>query len=628
MLLEMRAEDFCCFRKIRLKLDRQGLVWIGGENNDTDAADNNAAGKTTLFKALTWCLFGDVIDGERGDKVIRHGAKRAIVETDLEGEWTVRRERKKGAPKVSLLHKGKTVEMDKKGVQAKINELIGLDFKAFKNTVLYGQNDSARFADPRLRDAERKDMLHCILRTEVLKGCHVTALARAKSIKGEIGVIEHEMEKADMRHGDARAQRDRVIAKEAEWGALRESRVEEAKSEALGLKQQAQLAIDSAPDVSELEAEQERLQGEYEDAKEAKEMAEAFKATFHAWQLAVSDKRSEIVVLQSEVAKLSEQIKRLKGDKCPLCTGNLKAGRGHDHRAGLLKEREDLAVHESTLEYESDVLQKSCRHSSEKAEQLGKKANLAPIQSALFKNKLLIQQAEFTAERAKGLLNQARASIVRMKAILNEENPHAESVEAWSGKLKKYIRKVEMSKSSLKERSEELSQIDFWVRGFSGQGLPSFILDSVMPYITERANHYLEILADGDITMEFSTQRELKSDKDKYRDEIDIRWMAEGVENYPPSGGQLRKMEIATDLALMDLTETREGAGLNIFIADEILDGLDAEGTDRVLQLLHQLRSRRGTIFVISHQPSMGEIFEKSITVIKQDGESRLEYAA
>ena len=83
-------------------------------------------------------------------------------------------------------------------------------------------------------------------------------------------------------------------------------------------------------------------------------------------------------------------------------------------------------------------------------------------------------------------------------------------------------------------------------------------------------------------------------------------------------------MEIATDLALMDLTETREGAGLDLFIADEILDGLDGEGTARVLKLLHELRARRGSVFVISHQASMAEIFEKSIRVVKDGGISTL----
>ncbi len=154
--------------------------------------------------------------------------------------------------------------------------------------------------------------------------------------------------------------------------------------------------------------------------------------------------------------------------------------------------------------------------------------------------------------------------------------------------------------------------------------MPSYVLDGVMKHITDRANYYLDILSDGDIIIEFKTQRELKSSKGDFRDEIDIRWTVEGIEGYSPSGGQQRKIEIATDLALMDLAEAHEGTKPSLFIADEILDGLDSEGVDRVLLLLQKLRSRRETIFVISHQPSMGEIFEKSFHVVKDEGISTL----
>jgi DNA repair exonuclease SbcCD ATPase subunit len=39
---------------------------------------------------------------------------------------------------------------------------------------------------------------------------------------------------------------------------------------------------------------------------------------------------------------------------------------------------------------------------------------------------------------------------------------------------------------------------------------------------------------------------------------------------------------------------------------------------------LEELRKKRGTIFVISHQPNLGEIFENSITVVKKKGVSKI----
>jgi len=199
-LVSVEATDFGPFKHIMLPLQNQGLVWVGGENRDTKAADSNGAGKTSLLKAVTWCLYGDTIDGERGDKVIHKGAKRAKVVTLLDGDWKVDRQRAKGSPKLQLIQPdGKAWQGSKEDIQAKVIEMVGVDFKAFKNTVLYGQNDSARFANPKTRDGERKDMLHRIMRTEVLKQCHDEIKVQAKVVKDELKELATEIETLEAR---------------------------------------------------------------------------------------------------------------------------------------------------------------------------------------------------------------------------------------------------------------------------------------------------------------------------------------------------------------------------------------------------------------------------------------------
>jgi DNA repair exonuclease SbcCD ATPase subunit len=237
-----------------------------------------------------------------------------------------------------------------------------------------------------------------------------------------------------------------------------------------------------------------------------------------------------------------------------------------------------------------------------------------------------IAAATAAVERSEMMISVARKELESVKAIKAEVNPYTEQLAASKAALKQFQDQLAVLSEQQAVMLEEQAHIEFWVRGFSNQGLPSYVLDSVMPFITTRTNHYLNTLADGDIVMRFDTQRILKSKKDELRDEIDISWEIEGIDdNPPPSGGQFKKMEIATDLSLMDLVASREGKHLDILMMDEVLDGLDDEGRQRVLQLLHALRSRRGTIFVISHEVDMAEIFEKSIVVTKEGGTSTLE---
>lgn len=61
-LYSISASNFGPYEKFELPLYKQGLIWVGGINNDTDAADSNGSGKSSIFKAITWGLYGETID--------------------------------------------------------------------------------------------------------------------------------------------------------------------------------------------------------------------------------------------------------------------------------------------------------------------------------------------------------------------------------------------------------------------------------------------------------------------------------------------------------------------------------------------------------------------------------------
>jgi DNA repair exonuclease SbcCD ATPase subunit len=236
-----------------------------------------------------------------------------------------------------------------------------------------------------------------------------------------------------------------------------------------------------------------------------------------------------------------------------------------------------------------------------------------------------LEAARSVKSEAQEWIEKAQRAVAEAKTIKTESNPHDEALETANKQVKAAIKESEGHEVRRIELEEQMAYTQFWVRGYSPQGLPSFLLDAVMPFLTDKANEYLEVLADGDITMSISTQRELKSQKDAVKDEIDIRWIIEGNEGVAKSGGQRTKMNLGMDMSLMDLAASREGIQLDMLLIDEALDGLDRPGTARVLKLLQKMRKRRGTIFVISHNDDMVDMFEKGICVVREDGVSRVE---
>jgi len=633
-LYDLQIYNFGPYEDVRLMLYQQGLVWITGENRDTNAADNNGCGKTGLFRALTWCLWGETIDGEKGDKVIREGQTSARVEVRLREApkqfWTIWRERRKGSPKLGLTQPdGNGFKADKKAVQDKINELLGLDYHAFKNTVLYGQGDISRFAHPRTKDADRKAMLHCIMRTDILTRAHKVALERAKAQRKAIEAKQAELDKAEARMGEHDI--PVIAANHASWEAYRKENIARFRDNAKEWKAKADELLEvpemaGLEDVDQLNAELSGMNIALDEARAAMQGASKLADLLNKADEVRYGLENKIERQKTQLEQIDEQLKALDGDTCPLCESPLTEGHGRDQvRAlGVARRTANVQLKQLKLKHKKAEAERAERkvaydHELELTEQVtelahemeGLRERIKAAESVLERAR---QQRDQFIEKAKGCIEQA-------KGWATQGNPYEEQLEAARKKvahLKKVAKKL---KVELKAEYNELAYLEFWVRGFSNQGMPSYMLDSVMPYITERANHYLETLADGDIKMVFDTQRELKSSKGDYRDEIDIQWEVEGVaDSYPPSGGQLKKMEIAADLALMDLVASREGGRLDLLMLDEVLDGLDAEGCHRVIRLLQELRRYRGTIFVISHEAEVSEAFEKAITAIKEGG--------
>lgn len=634
MIREVRAWDFCGYAELKLRLDKQGLVWVAGDNRDTRAAISNGAGKTTLFKVVTWPLFGKTIDGERnhdpGDKIIRHGTKRALVEVDLDTGWMIRRERKKGSPRLALIQPdGAPWEGGGKAeVQTKIIELIGMDFDAFRNTILYGQNDTARWASAHISDAQRKDMLHKLLRSEVLGKCSV--IARQRATEARKVMTDLEARAGSLRASMAEIDLDRLQKRAKAWDVERAERAEALLAEVKELKARAESVKAAANEVPRLRIALDGAQAELAAAEAAADggMSEARQAVIAALRRSAAGHEDGIREAVSLRRQAERDLAALRGKKCGVCDAPLNEGAPAVKIATLEGVVKVAIAGEkvATQQRDADLKQiKAAEAQEAKAQAAQREATAIARRLAGLEREL--GAAEGAAERARGFVARAKDKVEAYKAAQAEVNPHHSAVEEAQARAAAIQTKLDAMAPEREAASRDAAMMDFWTRGFGAQGLPSFILDSVMPYLTERANHYLETLADGDITMEFSTQRELKSDKGALRDEIAITWTIEGIAGYAPSGGQQRKMEVATDLALMDLAEAREGSGLSLFMADEILDGLDAEGTERVMSLLQELRTRRGTVFVISHSSSMHELFERQLTVVKEGGISRVEAA-
>ena len=146
-------------------LGSNGLYLITGDTG---------AGKTTIFDAISFALFGEASGKERGKGMLRSDFAKEKTKTFVELDfvsgsrlYTIKRTtRKTGQDVVMTLPDGSTVSGDR-NVKQKVAEVVGLDRNQFTQIVMIAQNDFLRFLNSGTDD--RLKILRHIFATEHLQ---------------------------------------------------------------------------------------------------------------------------------------------------------------------------------------------------------------------------------------------------------------------------------------------------------------------------------------------------------------------------------------------------------------------------------------------------------------------------
>jgi DNA repair exonuclease SbcCD ATPase subunit len=622
------GEDFGCFANVEMALSKQGLVLIQGENRDTTAADSNGSGKSTLFKMLSWVLFGRTVDEIKGDTVIRAGQKRARVAIDFRVEgrgFTAERTKTRNKPETLKVYYTKNKKSlgarTLKEAQALLEETLSLDWLAFKNTVLYGQGDILHFADPRTTDVQRKAVLTKILRLERIDTARAEArrlknlaVANQSKIEGELIGIESQLEMLDTAD---------LVDLSRVWERARKERITAAQED----------VDETRADLSEVAKANKSLKKLRRTLKGVQEILDEFTMEeaakdplvdqLNEIQNSMTHGHYELQTNQRARDELAERLDRFSSGECSEC--------GAPSDSPSMKTMAEAAQNDhQTAQAACEATERALEEA--RAEKADLEAQVAAIEESVkdrddWADKwAMIMDRIREAEAVAGREDVLERSLERLEGDLeratSEENPHKLKIAEWTKKAAALRGEVDEKTAEAALSQQEAGVYAFWVEGFGPAGLPSYLMDSVVPVVAAQANKYLEILSDGDLKIKLDTLTTLKGGG--VREKLNFTTTVEGQEDVPMSGGQLKKVTLATDLALMDLLSKREGAAVDLLLLDEVLDGLDAAGRSRIMDLLSHLRSQRSTIIVISHDPEIVEKFGKTITVTKKNGIARL----
>ncbi|MBN1224913.1 MAG: hypothetical protein JXB23_16815, partial [Candidatus Aminicenantes bacterium] len=159
----------------------------------------------------------------------------------------------------------------------------------------------------------------------------------------------------------------------------------------------------------------------------------------------------------------------------------------------------------------------------------------------------------------------------------------------------------------------EAAYIQYWERAFGYGGIPSFLLESSATFLNTQANHYTAISCDSDLDIRFQT-----TTKGKEKFAIDVMHV-DGASKYAGiSGGERKRADICIAQAIQDMCRGYGKRPIDLVFYDEPFEHLDAEGVSGVMELLQDVSKRVGTVLVVTHDPELKSMFEKTIKVVKE----------
>lgn len=634
--LELELQNFLTIGKAEIDLADRGLILIQGENEQDSSAKSNGAGKSSIVDGLCWVLHGVTARGITGDSVVNRTAKKecvGMVKIEDDGAiYRVTRHRKHSTNKNALLvdkldamgmvETSLTKGTDKE-TQEVVNTILGCSYEVFTSSIYAGQEKMPDL--PAMTDKFLKVLIEEAAGVQMLEKAHEIARAKLKTEKLKADEIKSALQLAiDRIHLTSKTLED-TKQKEKEFDETKRDRVKAKLAGVLAEQEAIKQAEDHKAKFDEpaLLSGKSRLEAAIASAKATNDAAtekhNAWKKSAHEAQLLQRDYDHKANSVRSQVAEI-KSINSLVGTGCKECGKTIC---DHDIEAARTAKRaaaESAAVEAKALKATADAKLAE----SKELEQIAAAAQTVDVVELSNKVRTIENMLNSLAS-VNSKIDMHNSNIAAIKKAANElyveVNPFTESVKNYEKTLDG-LKAKQVELESMFEKANELVDLHTAAVGVYGQGgVRAHILDTVTPFLNDRTRDYLGALSDGNIHATWTTLT--TTAKGELKEKFSIAVTNDcGSDSFAGlSGGEKRKVRLATALALQDLVASRATKPIQLFIGDEIDDALDEAGIERLMSVLERKARERGTVLVISHN-DLKHFIDQSVTVVKKGGQS------
>jgi len=559
--------DFKSIAHLKFKLNRgPGVHFVCGRNKLYPRLQSNGVGKSSIFSALCWVLFGRTEDGLRGPDLVpwrNGGHPRVVLRATVDG----------AEHRIGRGHNPNSLVLDGDDVsQETIENLIGYDFYTFVNTQLLGQDQKLFFDKP---PADKLRLFADVLNLEPWDRRSDKAKRASEALQREVDTEQATLEVLTRQHQEAKQQYETSKSEADEWQRGLEQRL-------------AQLDKDLADAKKRLEP----LQEKYDRARLAYDGAEM---EIEPLRRGIAQLNEYLRIEARELTRLelaAETARQLRDGTCPTC--GQRVTRKHKHDPGPLKlaKQKDRDLREQLQRLTESLAQ-------------------------------FLQRSQ----AARAIIDQVQPAVAELGAKVrltsDRRNVEAEAGNPLRQQLADLRRRRDRLKADIDQRSEglarkrsRLSRTETWVKGFKDIKLN--IIEEVLDDLQLTANALLEQVGLIGWELVFDVERETQRGNIVRGLNVLIR----SPENADPvkwecwSGGEGQRLRLLGALALAEVLLNRAGVEPGLEILDEPTQGLSPQGVRDLVDTLAERGSLLGrTILLVDQNLVPSDKFQTQVVI-------------
>jgi DNA repair exonuclease SbcCD ATPase subunit len=573
----------------------QGMFLVKGENLDNELTRSNGAGKSNLFAAVSYCLFGHTPNGKEADSVINWVAGNncsVVLEFELSGnQYRVERYRKHKKNKNNLfvfINGEDRSEHTAKASQLLVNSIIGIEPSMFNSIIILAQGLENRFSQ--LKETARRDLIQGIRNNLIWDKARELAKRDLSEVTAKLQNVATQIFSANT-----------IIATKKQLIRDLMTRIERLNENLISISVDSGLGALNSTMTSMTKEEEELndlLDRNSKSIIEIENQIDEYNNNLIPIREQYSEKKTRYEIANSRVNNPTT--------RCNSC-GTILSQATDDELSQLKSEVTKLFNEVTNLKQQGETINVKIVELKQKKSNLQQGSSDASIR---------IRQIQ---QKSKQIIDEINTIGNQERSICNEISYNTSQAQLEQQEISvlcdQIISKTE-EQTILQETQLRLQQID---KIFSPKGIPAFLLNQDIEFLNSRLIVYSEYLFSSEI---ISLDSGLNESGEVSKLNIQMLNNTNGrITDYTDrSGGERRRMDLAIQLSLRDLVMSVSSVNTNLLVLDEVFEGIDSEGLVHVLEMLRNTVGNTYCTYVITHINDLAyDYFNGEVSLIRQN---------